>query len=119
MNFAGNGETKKEDLHIIHRIARFHEWRPINYSFVYVLIRPTSIVQKEHFFCILSVLTSLVGLPFMQSVYNWLQEMGQIDSIFLIKKCIQLFQKMLSGRTTNVNCRTAIARLKRNMGIEY
>ena len=23
MNFAGNGETKKEDLHIIHRIAPF------------------------------------------------------------------------------------------------
>ena len=32
---------------------------------------------------------------------------------------IQLFQKMLSGTTTNVNCRTAIARLKRNVGIEY
>ena len=32
---------------------------------------------------------------------------------------IQLFQKMLSGRTTNVNCRTAIARLKRIVGIEY
>ena len=32
---------------------------------------------------------------------------------------IQLFQKMLSGRTTNVNCRTAIARLKRNVDIEY
>ena len=32
---------------------------------------------------------------------------------------IQLFQKMLSGRTSNVNCRTAIARLKRNVGIEY
>ena len=28
----------------------------INYSFVYVLIRPTSLVLKEHFFCILSVL---------------------------------------------------------------
>ena len=32
---------------------------------------------------------------------------------------IQLFQKMLSGRTTNVNCLTAIARLKRNVGVEY
>ena len=32
---------------------------------------------------------------------------------------IQLFQKMLSGRTTNVNCRTVIARLKGNVGIEY
>ena len=32
---------------------------------------------------------------------------------------IQLFQKTLSGRTANVNCGTAIARLKRNMGIEY
>ena len=29
---------------------------------------------------------------------------------------IQLFQKMLSGTTTNVNCRMAIARLKRNVG---
>ena len=32
---------------------------------------------------------------------------------------IQLFQKMLSGRMTNVNCRTAVARLTRNVGIEY
>ena len=32
---------------------------------------------------------------------------------------IQLFQEMLSGRMTNVNCRTAIARLKRIVGIEY
>ena len=31
---------------------------------------------------------------------------------------IQL-QKMLLGRTTNVNCRMAVARLKRNVGIEY
>ena len=30
--------------------------------FVYVLIRPTSLVLKEHFFCILSVLTRLVRL---------------------------------------------------------
>ena len=29
------------------------------------------------------------------------------------------FKKMLSGRTRNVNCRTAIARLKGNVGIEY
>ena len=43
-------------------IDRFHEWRPKNCSFVYVLIRPTSLVLKEHFFCILSVLTRLVGL---------------------------------------------------------
>ena len=34
MKFAGNGETKKEDLHIIHRIDRFHKWRLINYSSV-------------------------------------------------------------------------------------
>ena len=32
---------------------------------------------------------------------------------------IQLFQKMLSGRAANVNCRTAIARLKRNVGVEH
>ena len=33
-----------------------------NDSFVSVLIRPTSLVLKEHFFCILSVLTKLVSL---------------------------------------------------------
>ena len=62
-------------------IDRFHKGRPINYSFVNVLIRRTSLVLKEHFFCTLSVLTRLVGLsstktieyffwpPFMQSVH--------------------------------------------------
>ena len=39
-----------------------HKWRPKKYSFVFVLIRPTSLVLKEHFFCILSVLTRLVSL---------------------------------------------------------
>ena len=43
-------------------IDRFHKWRPVYYSFVYVLIRPTSLVLKEHFFCIFCVLTRLVGL---------------------------------------------------------
>ena len=48
-----------------------------------MLIRPTCLVLREHFFCILSVLTRLVGListntigyffrpPFMQSVYTF------------------------------------------------
>ena len=39
-----------------------HKWLPTKYSFVFVLIRPTSLVLKEHFFCILSVLTRLVSL---------------------------------------------------------
>ena len=39
-----------------------HKWRPKKYSFVFVLIRPTSLVLKELFFCILSVLTRLVML---------------------------------------------------------
>ena len=63
-------------------IDRFYKWRQKNYSLVYVLIRPTSVVLKEHLFCMLSVLTRLVSListktiehffwpPFMQSVYN-------------------------------------------------
>ena len=68
MKFAGNGETKKEDLHRIHRIDQFHKWQPINYSFVYVLIRPTSFVLKEHFSCTLSVLMRLVGL--ISTKYN-------------------------------------------------
>ena len=60
-------------------IDRFHKWLPKKYSFVFVLIRKTSLVLKEHFFCILSVQTRLVRListktteyffwpPFMQS----------------------------------------------------
>ena len=39
-----------------------HKWRPKKFSFVFVLIRPTSLVLKERFFCILSVLTRLVRL---------------------------------------------------------
>ena len=37
-------------------IDRICKWQPINYSFVYVLIKPTSLVLKEYFFCILPVL---------------------------------------------------------------
>ena len=44
---------------------------------------------------------------------------GKAELCLMSLLYIQLFQKMLSGRTTNVNCRTAIARLKRNVGIEY
>ena len=58
-----------------------HKWLPKKLTFVFVLIRPTSLVQKELFFCILPVLTRLVRLikhkdkriffwqPFMHSVY--------------------------------------------------
>ena len=48
---------------------------------------------------------------------GWFIKRHSLDCLFVL--CIQLFQKMLSGRTTNVNCRTAIARLKGNVGIEY
>ena len=43
-------------------IGRMHKWRPKKYSFVFVLIRPTSLVLKQLFFCILSVQTRLVRL---------------------------------------------------------
>ena len=43
-------------------IERMHKWRPTKYSFVFVLIRLTSLVLKERFFCILSVPTRLVSL---------------------------------------------------------
>ena len=43
-------------------IDRIHKWRAINHSFIYVLIRPTSLVVKEYLFCILPVLTILVAL---------------------------------------------------------
>ena len=55
-------ETKNNNAYRKPPIDRFHKWRPINYSFVYVLIGPSSLVLKEHFICILSVLMRLVGL---------------------------------------------------------
>ena len=39
-----------------------HKWRPKKYAFLSVLIRPTSLVLNELFFCILSVVTRLVRL---------------------------------------------------------
>ena len=39
-----------------------HKWRPKMYSFVYVLMRLTSLALKQHFFCILSMQTRLVRL---------------------------------------------------------
>ena len=55
----------------------------------------------------------LLCFVWLSSLYLYIQI--QIQCI----QYIQLFQKMLSGRMTNVNCRTAIARLKGNVGIEY
>ena len=43
-------------------IDRMHKLRPTKYSFAFVLIRPTSLFLKEHFFCILSVPTRIVSL---------------------------------------------------------
>ena len=43
-------------------IDRMHKWRTKKYSFVLVLIRPTSLVLKKLFFCILSVLMRLERL---------------------------------------------------------
>ena len=43
-------------------IDRFRNWRSFDYSFVFVLMRPTSFAVKQHFFCILSMQTRQVGL---------------------------------------------------------
>ena len=47
-------------------IDRLHKRWPKRYSFVFLLIRPTSLILKEHFFCILSVPTRLVNLISMK-----------------------------------------------------
>ena len=49
------------EIRIFKGIDRMHKWRPKKHSFVFVLIRPVSLVLKEHFFCILSVITRLVS----------------------------------------------------------
>ena len=54
--------TTSKKTSFTEKADRFHKWRPVYYSFVYVLIRPTSLVLKEYFFCIFCVLTRLVGL---------------------------------------------------------
>ena len=46
----------------MYTIDRLHKWRPKKYSFVFVVIKPTSLVLKELFFCILSVPMRLVTL---------------------------------------------------------
>ena len=43
-------------------IDRMHKWRPKMYSFVYVLMRLTSLALERHFYCILSMQTRLVRL---------------------------------------------------------
>ena len=60
----GQNFEKKKDIKNRKRkdIDRMHKWRPKKYSFVFVLIRPTSLVLKELFFCISSVPTRLVRL---------------------------------------------------------
>ena len=54
--------NQSRDTRKFNRIDRMHKWRPTKYCVVFVLIRPTSLVLKEHFFCILSVPTRLVSL---------------------------------------------------------
>ena len=46
----------------INIIDRLHKWRPKKYYFVFVLIRPTSLLLRELFFCILPVPKRLVSL---------------------------------------------------------
>ena len=41
---------------------RLRTWRPINYSIGFVVMTPTSLAPKQHFFCILSTQTGLVGV---------------------------------------------------------
>lgn len=45
-----------------------HKWRPKKYSLVFVLIRFTSVVHKEHSFCILSAQTRLVSLTSSKTI---------------------------------------------------
>ena len=55
-----SGSRRKPSIKVF--IDRMHKWRPNKYTLVSVLIRPTSLVLKELFFCILSALTWLVRL---------------------------------------------------------
>ena len=93
-------------LQIQIHMDRFHKWRPINYSFVNVLIRPTSLVLKEHFFCILSVLTRPVGLIrtktieqfFLAAIYaigSWQHSRLQGLCIQRVEIRVSLLQEML------------------------
>ena len=62
-----------------------YKWLPTKYSFVFVLIRPTSLVLKEHLFCILSVLTRLVSLISTKTKEYFFGRHLCIRSIIVIK----------------------------------
>ena len=46
-----------------------HKWRPKKYYLVFVLVRFSSVVHKEHSFCILSAQTRLVSIFFLVPIY--------------------------------------------------
>ena len=104
-------------------IDQLHKWRSKKYCFVFMLIRPTSLVLKEHFFCILSMSTRLVSLitalsinlsikrkiiiffgpPFMQSVYKILDSCGNslfssLPKLIALVLVILVSKNILKGR---------------------
>ena len=95
-------------------IERYHKRRPLNYDCsVYVLIRPTNLVLEEHFFCILSVLTRLVGLISTKTIKHFC--FGAIYAISLwlrratvFRDVMQRFhERFLSGKRCVTSRKTA------------
>ena len=83
----------------INTIDRLHKWRPKKYSFVFVLIRPTSLFLMEHFFCILSVptrLESLISIKRKESVLAAIYVIGLCDAFFSRGSSPELFTPLLT-----------------------
>ena len=54
-------------LYLVDSIHLIPKWRPINYSFVCILISPLGLIFTSKFFCFLSLLTRQRGLINMQT----------------------------------------------------
>ena len=97
----GQNFEKKKDIKNRKKkdIDRMHKWRPKKYSFVFVLIRPTSLFLMEHFFCILSVptrLESLISIKRKESVLAAIYVIGLCDAFFSRGSSPELFTPLLT-----------------------
>ena len=77
---------------------RIHKRRPINYCFVFVLMVPNSLALKQHFFCILSMQTRLVGLLAQGQRNNLLTAIYEYGLLMVISAYRPLHSFTVSGK---------------------
>ena len=83
---------------ILHLMDLIPEWRPINYSFVCMLISPLSLILTSKFFCFLYMLTRQGGLINMQTKESFI---GRHFGIRSITECKLMQHKRKSAVKCN------------------